>query len=398
MKTKKSVEVVKDSPSSLAFSSPTKRKLLSDLTTARANVKNKFKKAYMERMRREREMDKIFKLITKKIAALTSRKKKGKSSSETNGKTSDDGKDNDQSYFDDTLHDSAFESSQFKAGKSSKYDGETTPLSLILSPQSRRGRTPTSNRSWGRTPTASQLWGPHWRTSAYQDLLRQTKIPTSSYSPTPATTTTTWPKALTREQVLGSHTPNMLLMEPSSSSAFPHQTPQKLEKKKNKPDRRALEVNRLDSNLKNITQTPTSSRFRNVDKRGQFRETYGESLESFCPVHAQRSHRVRIFRRSERAMRTVAVADGIAGGRQHESRTRDQLHSGRAARARTHPLSSSRLLCTHALTRRLTVTQSHTRTATSTEKCARCGCVRVWESDIFIHRFLFSSFQLSVYR
>lgn len=69
-KTKESVKTIEESPSTLAFSSPMKRRLLADLTTARANAKNRFKKARMERLRHGRGLDKIFWTVTDKPANL----------------------------------------------------------------------------------------------------------------------------------------------------------------------------------------------------------------------------------------------------------------------------------------------------------------------------------------
>lgn len=287
MKTKKSVKVIKESPSSLAFSSLMKRKLLTELTTAQHNVKKKFKKAYMERMKREREMDKVFKPITKKIAALTGGRKKkrshGKSSNsgETNGKRSDDdedGVDNDQSYYDDKLHDSAFESSQFRAGKASEdddYDFETTTPSMF---NTAIVKSPLLSWRGNITPkNLNKRFGEDWRGSVLKNLLRQNHSPTTAYTPLPKTDQT-------RKSILNPETPNVsMLME------LEQQQQRKTHKgNKNKNiDRRALEIKRLDSNLINIDMTPSSSKFRSVGKRGAFRETYGQSIDSnFIPYTA----------------------------------------------------------------------------------------------------------------
>lgn len=70
----KSVKHVKQSPSALAFSSPSKRRVISELVATRNIIKNKFKRAYMERIEREREMSEALKPITQSIATLKSSK------------------------------------------------------------------------------------------------------------------------------------------------------------------------------------------------------------------------------------------------------------------------------------------------------------------------------------
>lgn len=60
----KSVKFVKESPSSLAFSSPKKRHIISELIATRNIIKNKFKRAYTDRLKRERERSEVFKPIT----------------------------------------------------------------------------------------------------------------------------------------------------------------------------------------------------------------------------------------------------------------------------------------------------------------------------------------------
>lgn len=67
-----SVKHVKDSPSSLAFLSPKKRQIISELVTARNTIKNKFRQAYRDRIKREREISKALKPVTTSIAELKS--------------------------------------------------------------------------------------------------------------------------------------------------------------------------------------------------------------------------------------------------------------------------------------------------------------------------------------
>lgn len=168
---KSSVKVIKESPSSLAFSSPAKRKLLADLTAARANVKNKFTKAYMERKRREREMDKIFKPITKKLDSLTTTttttsKKKNDSDEKKKEEEEEEEKLNDDDYFDDSLGDSAFASSQFNAK-----NNQQTPKAdkSLVSPARLHWSSSSSPKG------NDKRWGSNWRRSTLNDLLRQTQ-------------------------------------------------------------------------------------------------------------------------------------------------------------------------------------------------------------------------------
>lgn len=69
---------VKDSPSALAFLSPTKRRIMSELVTARKNVKSKFKRAYTDRIKLEQDLDKVFKPVKKSIDSLKPKDKKDK--------------------------------------------------------------------------------------------------------------------------------------------------------------------------------------------------------------------------------------------------------------------------------------------------------------------------------
>lgn len=66
---------VRDSPSGLAFSSPEKRRVLSELAATRKVIKNKFKQAYKTRTKLERERKEIFKPILKSIDSLKPDKK-----------------------------------------------------------------------------------------------------------------------------------------------------------------------------------------------------------------------------------------------------------------------------------------------------------------------------------
>lgn len=66
---------MRDSPSALAFSSPEKRRVLAELTAKRNVIKNKFKKAYSDRTKLERESKEIFKPILKSIDKLSPKKK-----------------------------------------------------------------------------------------------------------------------------------------------------------------------------------------------------------------------------------------------------------------------------------------------------------------------------------
>lgn len=67
----KSEKKVKDSPSALAFTSPEKRQVTANLVETQNIIKKKFKKAYLNRMKREREWKKVFKPITTKIDEST---------------------------------------------------------------------------------------------------------------------------------------------------------------------------------------------------------------------------------------------------------------------------------------------------------------------------------------
>lgn len=269
MKAKKSAKVVvKDSPSSLAFSSPAKRKLLSDLTTARANVKNKFKKAYMERMRREREMDKIFKPVTKKLASLTTtattpskEKKKKKDSSEK--KKEESNVENGDAYSDDSLDDSV----------ESRRDIFSTPTSLVKPSSSPRLRWTGSNKR-----TADQMFGNNWRRTTLDDLLRQTTAsPESPFVPR-ARSTMSARISSSQKALSNPNTPDMSMIQVS----FP--TLQSHTRRAKKKDLRTMELKRLDTSLNNIDILPSASRFRSVDKRGQFRKAYGESIQpDFIP-------------------------------------------------------------------------------------------------------------------
>lgn len=69
---------MRDSPSVLGFSSPEKRRVLAELTAKRNVIKNKFKKAYADRTKLERESKEIFKPILKSIDKLSPKKKDGK--------------------------------------------------------------------------------------------------------------------------------------------------------------------------------------------------------------------------------------------------------------------------------------------------------------------------------
>lgn len=67
---------LKDSPSTMAFLSPAKRRVISELVTAQNNIKSKFKRAYIDRLKREREAKKIFKPILLSIDSLHGKGKK----------------------------------------------------------------------------------------------------------------------------------------------------------------------------------------------------------------------------------------------------------------------------------------------------------------------------------
>lgn len=270
MKAKKSAKVVevKDSPSSLAFSSPAKRKLLSDLTTARANVKNKFKKAYMERMRREREMDKIFKPVTKKLASMATSKKKKNGSNEKKKEREEEEEsnvENGDAYSDDSLDDSV----------ESRRDIFSTPTSLVKPSSSPRLRW-TRRTDGGRT--ADQMFGNNWRRTTLDDLLRQTSAsPESPFVPKARSTMSA--RISSPEKPLSiPNTPDMSRIEVS----FP--TLQSHTRRAKKKDLRTMELKRLDTSLNNIDILPSASRFRNSEKRGQFRKAYGESIQpDFIP-------------------------------------------------------------------------------------------------------------------
>lgn len=73
---------IKDSPSAAAFSSPEKRRIISELVAARNNIKSKFKRAYTDRMKREHEFKQAFKPITSAISTLKSEKKSKKKKNE----------------------------------------------------------------------------------------------------------------------------------------------------------------------------------------------------------------------------------------------------------------------------------------------------------------------------
>lgn len=66
----------KDSPSTLSFLSPEKKRIISELVTARNNIKSKFKRAYTNRLKRERYLEKVFKPIKKSIDSLKPTDKK----------------------------------------------------------------------------------------------------------------------------------------------------------------------------------------------------------------------------------------------------------------------------------------------------------------------------------
>lgn len=67
---------MRDSPSALAFSSPEKRRVLAELAAKRSVIRSKFKKAYADRTKLERESKEIFKPILKSIDNLSPKKKK----------------------------------------------------------------------------------------------------------------------------------------------------------------------------------------------------------------------------------------------------------------------------------------------------------------------------------
>lgn len=74
----RSVKRIKQSPSQKALSSPTKRQAISNLVEARNTIKHKFKKAYEERIARERGFSETFKPITSAITSLKSSSSSGK--------------------------------------------------------------------------------------------------------------------------------------------------------------------------------------------------------------------------------------------------------------------------------------------------------------------------------
>lgn len=265
MKTKR----VKEAPSAMAFSSPAKRKLLSDLAKARDSVKNKFKKAYIERKKREREIEKVFKPLTKKLDTFTVTGKDKKNPSKKNGTTTNvkasPGSAQDGSYFDDdSLDGSAFDLSQFPE----EYVDGTTPTTVVKSPT--RGKWTGGRRS------AEDLYGRYWQSPVLQELLKQNRTPKSSYTLPPST-------PLTRRSVLEPSTPttSRMLIEPSLPTS-------KRYTDRNKRDKRALEVRRLDTSLNDIEIPPSASRFRDLPERGAFRkQTYGKALGSnFIPYTA----------------------------------------------------------------------------------------------------------------
>lgn len=97
MKSKKIKKEIKDSPSTLAFSSPTKRGVLSNLVEAQKNIKNKFKKAYITRMKRERELDDLFKPVTSKFNVTTVEQKRKRKKNDDNNEASNGESENDTS-------------------------------------------------------------------------------------------------------------------------------------------------------------------------------------------------------------------------------------------------------------------------------------------------------------
>lgn len=126
---KKSVERVKETPSTLMFTSPAKRQVISELISTRNAIKNKFKKAYIGRMKRERALKKFFKPITTTLETLKPKenvlkngeKKKKKKKSISESSSSDD---NDDAAATGV----AFETSQFKP----KRFASSTPKRGIL--------------------------------------------------------------------------------------------------------------------------------------------------------------------------------------------------------------------------------------------------------------------------
>lgn len=72
----------KDSPSALAFTSPEKRRVMSELVAARNIIKNKFKRAYRNRITRERETKKLFKPVLSSLESFRGKKKKKKNGGE----------------------------------------------------------------------------------------------------------------------------------------------------------------------------------------------------------------------------------------------------------------------------------------------------------------------------
>lgn len=63
---------LEQSPSSLAFSSPLKRRVMTELIAKRNIIKSKFKKTYTDRIKRERETSELLKPVTSSIAKLSS--------------------------------------------------------------------------------------------------------------------------------------------------------------------------------------------------------------------------------------------------------------------------------------------------------------------------------------
>lgn len=70
----KKMRSVKQSSTSKALTSPTKRQILSNLVETTNTIKSKFKKAYRDRLKRERDLSETFKPITSAISAFKSPK------------------------------------------------------------------------------------------------------------------------------------------------------------------------------------------------------------------------------------------------------------------------------------------------------------------------------------
>lgn len=87
MKKEKWGKKPEESSSSLALISPAKRQVLAGLVDAQRSIKNKFKRAYTDRITRERKLKETFKPITASIATLKSAdvKKKNVEKGKKNG-------------------------------------------------------------------------------------------------------------------------------------------------------------------------------------------------------------------------------------------------------------------------------------------------------------------------